>query len=93
MGRAIRKDWFIAASSSNSSGRGLRFRLMPTITRPDAGWHGRTGWVQQHIEEALEGCLDADVYICGLRAMVDDVRENLKRKGLARQQIIYKKYD
>jgi NAD(P)H-flavin reductase len=66
---------------------------MPTITRPDAGWQGRTGWVQQHLDEALAGRLDVDVYICGLRAMVDDVRENLKRKGLTRQQLIYEKYD
>jgi ferredoxin-NADP reductase len=70
-----------------------RFRFMPTITRPDAGWQGRTGWVQQHLDEALAGRLDVDVYICGLRAMVDDVRENLKRKGLTRQQLIYEKYD
>jgi len=34
-----------------------------------------------------------DVYICGLRAMVDDVREILKRTGLTRQQLIYEKYD
>jgi ferredoxin-NADP reductase len=69
------------------------FRLIPSITRPDAGWHGRTGWVQQHLDEALEGRLDVDVYICGLRAMVDDVREILKRTGLTRQQLIYEKYD
>ncbi|MGO9241609.1 MAG: ferredoxin--NADP reductase [Bryobacteraceae bacterium] len=69
------------------------FRFLPTITRPDAGWPGRTGWVQQHLDEALEGRLDVDVYVCGLKAMADDVRAILKRKGLTRQQIRYEKYD
>lgn len=69
------------------------FRFIPTITRPDTDWHERTGWVQQFLDEALEGRLDVDVYICGLRAMVDDVREILKRKGLTRQQLVYEKYD
>ena len=69
------------------------FLLMPTITRPDPGWQGRTGWVQQHLDEALAGRLDLDVYICGLKAMVDDVREILKGKGLTRQQLNYEKYD
>ena len=69
------------------------FHFLPTITRPDQSWHGRTGWVQQHLDEALGGRLDIDVYICGLKAMVDDVRDILKRKGMTRQQIIYEKYD
>jgi len=33
------------------------------------------------------------VYICGLKAMVDDVRSRLKSAGLDRKQIIYEKYD
>jgi len=69
------------------------FRFVPTITRSPADWHGRTGWIQQHLDDALAGRLDVDVYICGLKAMVDDVRDILKRKGFARQQIIYEKYD
>ena len=34
-----------------------------------------------------------DVYICGLKEMVDDVRALLKQKGFDRKQIIYEKYD
>jgi CDP-4-dehydro-6-deoxyglucose reductase len=31
--------------------------------------------------------------VCGLKEMVDDVRQELKRRGFHRKQIIYEKYD
>jgi CDP-4-dehydro-6-deoxyglucose reductase len=69
------------------------FRFLPTITRPDSEYRGRIGWVQQHLDEALDGRLDVDVYICGLREMVDSMRAILKDKGFARTQIQYERYD
>jgi ferredoxin-NADP reductase len=69
------------------------FRFLPTITRPDSEYRGRIGWVQQHLDEALDDRLDVDVYICGLREMVDSVRATLKEKGFARSQIHYERYD
>lgn len=69
------------------------FRYLPTLTRPGAAWTGRTGRVQNHLDEALAGRTDLDVYICGLKAMVDDLRALLKSKGFERKQIIVEKYD
>jgi NAD(P)H-flavin reductase len=69
------------------------FRYMPTLTRPPAHWTGRAGRVQAHLDEALAGRADVDVYICGLKEMVDDVRRMLKEKGFERRQIIAEKYD
>ena len=74
------------------------FRFLPTITRPTQTWPGRTGRVQAHLNEALalpsyEDQTTLDVYICGLKEMVDDVRAELKRRGFDRKQIIYEKYD
>ena len=43
--------------------------------------------------EAIEDRRDLDVYICGLKAMVDDVRGILKALGFDRKQIIFEKYD
>jgi ferredoxin-NADP reductase len=34
-----------------------------------------------------------DVYICGLKLMVDDVRARLKELGIERRHIISEKYD
>ena len=70
-----------------------RFCYLPTLTRPPAGWQGRTGRVQAHLDEALSGRRDLDVYVCGLKEMVDDVRRLLKERGFQRQQIIVEKYD
>ena len=69
------------------------FRFWPTLSRPEPSWQGRTGHVQQHLVEAVGDRRDVDVYICGLKLMVDDVRAMLKGMGFDRKQIIYEKYD
>lgn len=69
------------------------FRFWPTLSRPEAHWRGRTGHVQAHLDEALEDLHDMHVYICGLKAMVDDVRARLKARGIDRRRILYEKYD
>jgi ferredoxin-NADP reductase len=75
-----------------------KFQFLPTVTRPDERWQGRTGRVMAHLDEALalrtpDELSTVDVYICGLREMVDDVRKELKARGFDRKQIIYEKYD
>jgi len=69
------------------------FRFWPTLSRAEPSWAGRTGHVQTHLFEAIGGRRDLDVYICGLKAMVDDVRAILKELGFDRKQIIFEKYD
>lgn len=77
--------------------RDSHFRFLPTLTRPGPGWTGLTGRVQQHLMEALGKQpgprSDVDVFLCGLKAMVDDVRNILKGMGFDRKQILYEKYD
>jgi NAD(P)H-flavin reductase len=69
------------------------FRFWPTLSRAGSSWNGRTGHVQTHLLEAIGDRRDLDVYICGLKAMVDDVRGILKGLGFDRKQIIFEKYD
>jgi CDP-4-dehydro-6-deoxyglucose reductase len=69
------------------------FHYHPTLTRPSEDWTGRAGRVQGLTLEALGDRRDVDVYICGLREMVDDIRAKLKALGLDRKRIIYEKYD
>jgi ferredoxin-NADP reductase len=74
--------------------RHAHFQFIPTVTRPDEAWQGRVGRVQAHLDAALAGIdTKPDVYICGLKEMVDEVRALLKQKGFDRKQIIYEKYD
>ncbi len=69
------------------------FLFWPTLSRPDHHWNGRTGHVQNHLFEAVGDRRDVNVFICGLKAMVDDVRSILKANGFERKRILYEKYD
>ena len=69
------------------------FRFWPSLTRPEPAWTGRTGRVQSHILEAIGDLRDFDIYLCGLRIMVDDARKMLKGIGLDRKRIVSEKYD
>ncbi len=74
------------------------FRYLTTLSQPHAEWQGRKGRVMAHLDEAIalrtpEDMVETDVYICGLKEMVDDVRTELKKRGFDRKQIIYEKYD
>lgn len=75
------------------AGKYTNFRFWPTLSRADSSWTGRTGHVQTHLLEAIGERRDLDVYICGLKAMVDGVRAILKELGFDRKQIIFEKYD
>lgn len=69
------------------------FRFVPALTRPEGDWEGREGRVQPLVLEAVGERRDMDVYVCGLKAMVDEVRTILKARGFDRKQIISEKYD
>jgi CDP-4-dehydro-6-deoxyglucose reductase len=69
------------------------FRFWPTLSRAEPSWTGHTGHVQSHLLEAIGDRRDLDVFICGLKAMVDDVRAILKELGFDRKQIVFEKYD
>jgi ferredoxin-NADP reductase len=69
------------------------FRFWPTLSRAEPSWTGHTGHVQSHLLEAIGDRRDLDVFICGLKAMVDDVRVILKEAGFDRKQIVFEKYD
>lgn len=71
-----------------------RFHFLPTLSRPPADWPGKTGYVQEHLRKLFAGRKDFKAYICGLKAMVDEVRFILKEEfGLERKQIRFEKYD
>lgn len=70
-----------------------KVRFWPTLSRPEETWKGRRGHVQSHVLEAVGDRRDIDVYVCGLKLMVDDVRGKLQSLGFEKKRIIYEKYD
>lgn len=69
------------------------FRYLPTLTRPPEHWNGISGRVQQHVLNTLGDRTDVDIYVCGMKEMVDDLRSQLKARGYDRKRIICEKYD
>ena len=71
-----------------------RFRFEPCLSRPDAEWRGRTGYVQSQLAELVGECGKPHAYVCGLSDMVNAVRAELKQElGYDRKHIHTERYD
>ena len=74
-------------------------RVEFTLSRADAGWSGRTGYVQTHVRGLWDDLLKMGqgtphAYICGLQRMVGAVRDLLRKDmGLPRQHVHSERYD
>jgi len=53
-----------------------------TLSRPEPGWSGATGRVQQLVEERVTSVAHLAVYLCGSGGMIADVTKTLQQKGL-----------
>lgn len=69
------------------------FTYLPALTNPCGEWTGLTGRVQAHAVAAVGERRDMDVYLCGMREMVDDLRGQFKAMGFDRKRIVYERYD
>lgn len=70
------------------------FKFICTVTRPGPDWKGNSGRVQQYVFQELGDRKDFDVYICGLKEMVNDVRDRcIKELGYDKKQVVYERYD
>jgi len=71
-----------------------RLRVETTLSRGSDAWAGRRGYVQLHVAELVRPLLPAQVYVCGLTKMVQDVRKILKEElGMDRKSIHSERYD
>ena len=92
-GVRYRSHLLYAQEFEDLAARHPQFRFWPTLTQPDGEWKGRTGRVQKHLKETIGGKSELDFYICGMKALVDEVRQILKDQGFDRKQIRSEKYD
>ena len=69
------------------------FTLHVTLSKPDQTWAGFQGYVQHHVAHALAQQSARHVYVCGLSAMVQAVRHELKALGLGRGAVHTERYD
>lgn len=60
----------------------LDYRFVPVLSRPDVGWNGARGYVQQAFLATAAEFDRTVVYACGLEAMIHDARKQLIECGL-----------
>ncbi len=75
--------------------RRANVRFEPTLSRAPDGYTGRTGYVQTHLAALVHDLGgDCEVYVCGLNAMIREVRRTLKEElGFTRERIHTERYD
>lgn len=69
------------------------FQFRPTLSQAGNGWSGRQGYAQAHLGEAIgNDDKEVDVYFCGCREMVSEVRAQLIERGFDEEAIVHEKY-
>ncbi len=68
-------------------------KVLHTLSRADATWKGKRGYVQDAIEGFVPDVKTKDYYICGLVKMIDAVQEKLIALGVPKEQINFERYD
>ncbi|MEO6952550.1 MAG: FAD-binding oxidoreductase [Polyangia bacterium] len=70
-----------------------RFSLTVTLSRPDADWHGPTGWVQRHVPAAMRALRPELVLLCGLSPMTENVEREVIASGVPAHAVRVEAYD
>jgi len=69
------------------------FSYYNILSKPKSQSYKLKGHVQDFLEKMVPDNFDGDFYICGLKDMVEDVKNNLEKSGVKNERIFYEKYD
>ncbi len=69
-----------------------KFTYIPTLSKAKKGWKGAAGYVQHVMKKYINEPNHIEVYICGLKEMVDDVRKILMDMGVDAKNILSEKF-
>lgn len=58
------------------------FTYVPVLSKPEANWGGRTGYVQHAVTEDTVDLKGYEIYVCGLPNMVNDAQKHFAAHGL-----------
>lgn len=57
------------------------------LSKPPSDWQGLTGHVTEHVMELEKDFSDSEYYLCGNKAMIEEVRTKLLGKNVPKEQI------
>jgi len=69
------------------------FEYHNILSRPINKDYPFIGHVQDFLEKIVPKDFKGDFYICGLKEMVEGVKEKLLKMGISRDQIFFERYD
>ncbi len=69
------------------------FHFIPVLSRENAGWKGRTGYVHSIYEEIFADHRPATFYMCGWRDMLQEARLRIEAMGYDKKKIKFESYD
>jgi NAD(P)H-flavin reductase len=59
-----------------------RFSFTTTLSRPTGAWNGMVGRVSPLVDARITSVDNLEVFLCGNAAMIRDVRDIIRKKGL-----------
>jgi len=81
-----------AAVAAARAALGERFEYLPCLSRPEAGWAGRSGRVTLALQREAGALADTDAYLCGAPAMCDAVGTLLEAKGIREGRLFFDRF-
>ena len=68
------------------------FQYVTTLSQPSSMWQGTRGRVTQLLPDAITVVDSVDAYLCGIGAMIKEVRSLLMAKGMPPKSIHFEKF-
>ncbi len=68
------------------------FHFIPCISRASESWRGERGYVQDVMNKLIKNVENKDIYLCGLDAMVEQMKKMAEALGFQKEKIHFEKY-
>ena len=69
------------------------FKFYNVLSQPKKEKYENKGYVQDFLEKYVPEEFEGEIYICGLKAMIESVEKKLKEMKVSEKQIFYERYD
>jgi CDP-4-dehydro-6-deoxyglucose reductase len=87
------RDLYAHGALEQMARRCADLRYLPVLSEPSAQWHGRRGMVHQSVLGDIEQLERYDVYASGPPAMIEAVRSEFMRRGVAAARLSFDSFD
>jgi len=68
-------------------------RYVPVLSEPSAEWQGSRGWVHEAVLQDIPDLSPYDVYTAGPPAMIEAVRREFAKRGVAANRLFFDSFD